>query len=49
MLRRQARQRREFLYQKAETAKEHATHDRKRRVKEALESGSNEHELSLKQ
>jgi U3 small nucleolar ribonucleoprotein protein IMP4 len=39
MLRRQARQRREFLFQKATEAKEHATHDRKRRVREALEQG----------
>jgi len=40
MLRRQARARREFLYQKAEVAKEHATVDRKRKLKEAIESGS---------
>lgn len=39
MIRRQARQRREYLYKKATEAKEHATFDRKRRVKEAIEQG----------
>lgn len=40
MLRRQARQRREFLYQKASEAREHATYDRKRRVRDAIEQGT---------
>lgn len=40
MLRRQARTRREYLYQKAETAREHSTVDRKRKVREALEGGA---------
>lgn len=39
MLRRAARQRREYLFQKSTTAKESATYDRKRRVKEAVEQG----------
>uniref|UniRef100_A0A7S2J503 Brix domain-containing protein n=1 Tax=Haptolina brevifila TaxID=156173 RepID=A0A7S2J503_9EUKA len=39
MLRRQARQRREYLHTKAAEAKEYATHDRKRRVSEAIEQG----------
>jgi len=39
MLRRQARQRREYLHQKSSEAKEHATFDRKRKVKEAIEQG----------
>lgn len=39
MLRRQARQRREYLYQKADAAKACATYDRKRKVKEAVEQG----------
>ena len=37
--RRQARQRREYLYQKDAEAKEHATYDRKRKVREAIEQG----------
>ena len=39
MLRRQARQRREYLHLKAAESKEHATYDRKRKVKEAIEQG----------
>ena len=39
MLRRNARQRREFLYQKGVEAKERATHERKRKVREAIEEG----------
>jgi len=39
MLRRQARERREYLFTKAADAKEHATHDRKRKVREAIEQG----------
>ena len=39
MLRRQARQRREYLHLKAAESKEHATYDRKRKVKEAVEQG----------
>jgi U3 small nucleolar ribonucleoprotein protein IMP4 len=39
MLRRQARQRREFLFKKQTEQKEAATYDRKRKVKEAVESG----------
>ena len=37
--RRQARQRREYLFQKGTEAKEHATFDRKRKVREAIEQG----------
>ena len=39
MLRRQARLRREYLYKKANDARELATFDRKRKVKEALATG----------
>lgn len=39
MLRRQARQRREFLFKKGTEAKEAATFDRKKRVREAVEGG----------
>ena len=39
MHRRQARQRREYLFQKGTEAKEHATFDRKRKVREAIEQG----------
>ncbi|KAL1525611.1 hypothetical protein AB1Y20_020464 [Prymnesium parvum] len=39
MLRRQARLRREYLYEKAEAAKDRATYERKRKIKEAIELG----------
>lgn len=39
MLRRNARLRREYLYAKAESAKESATYERKRKIKEAIELG----------
>ncbi|KAL3904535.1 MAG: hypothetical protein SGPRY_011251 [Prymnesium sp.] len=39
MLRRNARLRREYLYEKAQNAKESATYERKRKIKEAVELG----------
>lgn len=39
MLRRQARQRREYLFKKSADAKESATYERKRKVREAMEEG----------
>lgn len=39
MLSRQIRQRKEYLYKKAQEAQQNATYDRKRKVKEALETG----------
>ncbi len=39
MLRRNARVRREYLFQKGEDAKERATYERKRKVREAIEGG----------
>lgn len=39
MLRRQARERREYLYRKATEQQERVIHDRKRKLKEAIESG----------
>lgn len=39
MLRRQARERREYLYRKSLEDKERSVHDRKRRFREAFEAG----------
>jgi hypothetical protein len=38
-LRRQTRERREFLYRKSQETQEKAVHDRKRRFKEAFDAG----------